>query len=275
MSKEFPVNFIKPTYKLLTNPLFFKYLCTLGHGIFSSLPYSSVVTVGEIKIKNGTSATHDYVIALWMILTGLAANPLSMDAKTLVSSHMAYLLDIRDNFQNLTVAYPNEPILAIVAHKLIDELPGEELFSVLKRRFEAVYLNCGSLAENFAEMIVLRAIHKSKSVETKVTNSNYEQYLNEIIELVPDFQDLWETHARVLEDPKAGLIEKLQSLKQKYPEFTQEAYESLKSARMDTGIKEKIAEMDAFFTERSELEKELGRFERLPEPSCQSFEHTL
>lgn len=258
LSKEYSVKYLKPGYKLLTNPLFYKYLVTRGHGIWSSLPYNGLISIAESKIKNGTSETHEYILALWMILTGLAANPLSVEAKTLVSSHMAHLVDLRDKISRLIVAYPSEPILGIVAHRLIDELEGDELFSVLRKKYEAVDLDNGSFAETFAEMIFLRAIHKSKPYEMKIDANNYERYLDEIIELAPGMVDLWETHSHVLEDSNRSKI-----LRQ---------IGSLIRESLDSKVDVKKEEMDL-------LLNELKKFPRLPNPEDQQFEfykvHTL
>ena len=255
-SKVFSVKNLNPHYELFKNQIFFKYLVTRGHAIWSSLPYNEIISVGQTKIKNGTSDTHDYVLALWMILTGLAANPLNVEAKTLVSSHMGYLIDLRDDLNNLIVAYPSEPILAIVAHKLIDELEGDELFSVLKKKYEAVDLNCGNLAEAFAEMIVLRAIHKSPQVAT-VSSNEYEKNLNEIIQLAPDLIDLWETQTHVLEDTKRSKV-------------VRELGDLIRNHSKDLNFKAK----------KEELMKDLAAFSKLPDSiSHQEFSfyevHTL
>lgn len=271
LSKEYSVKYLKPSYKLLSNPVFFKYLVTRGHGIWCSLPFNGLVSIGESKIKNGTSETKGYILALWMILTGLAANPLSVEAGTLVSSHMAYLIDLRNKLKNLIVSYPSEPILAIVAHKLIDDLNDDELFAVLKEKFEAVDLNCGSLAETFAEMILLRAIHKSAPMPyygIHADERRYENFLDEIIGLAPELIDLWESHAHVLEDtPRAKLLSKIGNL-----------------ARISFDLKDKTDEISInkkkeIDEEKEELMKDLEKFPRLPGLEYRTFKnyevHTL
>jgi hypothetical protein len=263
LSKEYSVKYLKPSYKLLTNPLLYKYLVTRGHGIWSSLPYNGLVTIGESKIKNGTSETNEYVLSLWMILTGLTANPLSIEAKSLVSSHMAHLIDIRDNLSRLIVTYPSEPILGIIAHRLIDELKGDELFSVLQRKYEAVDLNNGNLAETFAEMILLRAIHKSKPYERRIDQNNYENYLDEIIELSPGLIDLWESHSHVLEDsPRSKILRQLGNLIRKNYDF-----------------KDNNRDQAEFEIRKDTFLKELEKFLRLPKSEDQQFDfykvHTL
>ena len=201
-SKKYPPHKIKPTFEMLLNPFYFKYLCTLGHGIWSSLPFSSVVNTGIEKIMNGTSKSFDYVLVLWMILTGMAANPLSVEAGTIVANHMGYLLDISDDLKRLTVMYPPEPMLAVIAHTIIDDkIFNEALFQVLQQKVEAADIDRGKTAELFGGMIILRAIWKSPSTSlARSKEMSYQQFQDHINREVPDMKDIWERNQHILQE---------------------------------------------------------------------------
>lgn len=198
LSKEYPLHKVKPTYEMLKNRMTFKYLCTFGHGIWASLPFDKVISTGIEKIINGSGQSYGYVPVLWMILTGLAANPLSVEAGTIVANHMGYLLDISDDLRRLLVVYPPEPILAMIAHKIIDDkIKNDELFSVLQRKFQAVDIDHGKTAEIFGGMIILRAIWKSPNAS--LSFKNCEQMLNHIKANSNDLKDIWERKNHILE----------------------------------------------------------------------------
>ena len=201
LSKKYPPHCIKPTCDMLLNPFYFKYLCTLGHSIWSSLPFNSVINTGIDKIINGTSANQDYVLFLWMILTGMAANPLSHDAGTMVANHMGYLLNISNDLKRLLVMYPPEPILSIIAHTIIDrKIKGNELFSVLQKKFDATDTDRGKTAELFGGMIILRAIWKSQDICIKDKDVAYNEVQQQMEELCPDLKPIWERNKNILQD---------------------------------------------------------------------------
>ena len=201
LSKEYPIYKLNPTYKMLQNPFMFKFLCTLGHGIWCSLSFDDCVDIAKTKLKNGTSETRNYVLALWMIRAGLAANPFHVEAGNLVASHMATLLNISSDLKELTVNYPSEPILALAAKDLISELTDDALFRVLKAKFEAVSIDRGRIAEVFAAMIVLRAIDKSNPIA--FPDTEYDLLLDDITKLAPDFEGLWRADRFILEADEA------------------------------------------------------------------------
>ena len=198
LSKEYPPHSINPTYEMLLNPFYFKYLCTLGHGIWSSLPFDTVINNGKDKIINGTSQDFSFVLFLWMILTGMTANPLSVESGTMVANHMGYLLDISDDLKRLLVMYPPEPILAMIAHVIIDkDIKNDELFSVLQRKFDAADIDRGKTAELFGGMIILRAIWNSKSV---ASTNQYNESKEEMIKICPMLNAIWERNYHVLQE---------------------------------------------------------------------------
>lgn len=208
LSREFPMHKIRLSHDLLNNPLFFKYLCTLGHGMWSSLPYDSVISQGSSKFKGSS----DFIFAVWMILTGMSSNPSSQESNNVVANHMAHLLEIRNETKELLVAYPSEPILAYIAHSLIQDMSSHYgLFEFLKRKFGAIKVDKSSMAEYFAEMIVLRAVQDASIPR----ESDFKNDLINICKMCPDLVELWLTKYFVLEELKEDqktLIEKLKKM---------------------------------------------------------------
>ena len=161
--EEFPIKDVKVDYEVLQNPVFFKYLVTLGHPLWSSLVFNSVVGVASAKIVNDSSESYNFVPVLWMIRAGFAANPLSLSTRRLIASHMATLFDLSPDLANMIVFYPSDPILALGCRSLINSLckipsAEEHLFSKLEELFEGVQIDRGQVAECIGTMTVLRAI---------------------------------------------------------------------------------------------------------------------
>ena len=223
-SKSFPITKLNPSYKLLKNPLMFKFLLTLGHGIWSSFPFGLAVDSASRKLKNGSSGTKAYFLPVWMIRTGLSSNPLNIEAKSLVANHMATLLDISfqpdktEEIKYLTVSYPSEPILAMACRTLISEnISDDSLFRVLKEKSEAVAVDVGKFAEVFGGMMVLRAIDNAKNIADDLRTENYEEKVEEITRLSPpEFKDLWNLKNNLLEDSNA---EDGSSPRTKFPDY--------------------------------------------------------
>ena len=84
-----------------------------------------------------------------MLLTGISANPLSLETSSLVASHMGTLLDLSADITKMTITYPSEPIMAIAAHKIISGNRENELnmFKILNEKTEAVVIDRGEMAE--------------------------------------------------------------------------------------------------------------------------------
>ena len=197
--REYPIYKLKPTFALLSNPIYFKFLLTLGHGIWCSYPFNDCIDLAMIKLKNGSGLTLKYVIALWMIRAGFVANKLNSETGSLVANNMASLLGISDDLKELTVAYPSEPILALAARSLTNSLPIDALFQVLKDKIETLHLDHGRFAEIFSGMIILRAIDLSKNIAFKSDESSYPFLSAEINEIAPEFSGLWNKKSFILE----------------------------------------------------------------------------
>lgn len=217
-SKDFPIYELSPTFALLRNPFMFKFISTLGHGLWSAYPFSQIITTALMKLKNGSADTKGYFLPVWMVRTGLAANPLHVKANSLVAGHMATIHDVQDNLKNFIVSYPSEPILAIASKLAMSENQDVPLFDILKDNTEAVSLDIGRFAEVFGAMIILRAIDRTPNFAKIYDDYKYHQTLNEIKSLTPSkFHSLWEKETQLLEassvEPKDQLTKDTRYLK--------------------------------------------------------------
>ena len=62
-----------------------------------------------MKLKNGSDPSEKkFFLPIWMIRTGMSANPLHVDASSLVASGIATLFDLSDDMKALKVAYPSD-----------------------------------------------------------------------------------------------------------------------------------------------------------------------
>lgn len=200
-AKEYSIKAIikKISYELFRNPLMFKFLLTFGHGLWGSFPFSAAVNAANMKLTNGSALTKAYFLPIWMIRTGITANPFHLETKSLIANHMATLSDIQDGVKSMIVSYPSEPILALSARSLIESNTDEALFSVLKQKTEAVAIDIGRFAEVFASMIILRAIDLAPNYALPAGPRFYDNRLKEINEMVPEFKSLWEKKNHLLE----------------------------------------------------------------------------
>jgi hypothetical protein len=206
-SKDYPISGLSPTYALIRNPFFFKFICTLGHSLWSSYPFNEIVPIALKKLKNASAGSNEYFLPIWMIRTGLATNPLHKKGNSLVEGHMATL---HNNVQeNFIVSYPSEPILAIASRiamtvnengkPLYDDA---SIFDILKDNTEAVSLDIGRFAEVFGAMIILRAIDKTPNFTRIYSSYKRDEILDEIKKLTPvKFHTLWEKESQLLEVP--------------------------------------------------------------------------
>ena len=202
-SKDFPIHELSPTYALLRNPFMFKFISTLGHGLWSAYPFSQILGTALMKLKNGSAGTKGYFLPVWMIRTGLAANPLHVKANFLVAGHMATLHNVEDNLNNFLVSYPSEPILALASRVAMSENQDLPLFDILKNNTEALSLDIGRFAEVFGAMIILRAIDRTPNFARICHGHDYDQVLGEIKSLTPSkFHSIWENETQLLGVPQ-------------------------------------------------------------------------
>ena len=137
----------------------FKYLATLGHPLWSSLPLSQVVNIARTKLLNGSVDTCKYVLVIWMIRADLMANPIDLNTRSLITSHMATLFDLSPDLMKMLVFYPSEPILTmacrqIIKEDLMDKLNIRERFDKIDF-FEAVEFDQGNLIQVVDSMLLL------------------------------------------------------------------------------------------------------------------------
>jgi hypothetical protein len=166
-SQEYPIEKIKINHKILKNPVFLKFLVTLGHPLWCSVPFDKMISVAFKKIINGTSKTLDYVLVLWMVRAGLMANSIDLNTRSLVASHMATIFDFSPDLVHMIVFYPSEPVMAIACRCLMYELAMAGnfhfLFQKLNEMLEAVKIDSGNLAEVVGSMIILIAIDEAEN----------------------------------------------------------------------------------------------------------------
>ena len=210
-SRKYPLMRLKPTHKLLKNPLMFKFLSTMGRGLWGIYPFDGVADQAAKKLKNGSTDSISHYLPVWMTLAGLSANPLSIETGTLVANHMGTLLDIDYSTRTLTVTYPSEPALALGAHQLLTNpsiyelnTVTSDLFKALRLKTQAVLLDRGEISEAFVAMMVLRVLYKTPNcAETRDSKESYDVLLNEIkAESLSDYHSLWETVSHLLEAPE-------------------------------------------------------------------------
>ncbi len=101
--QEYPLEKLTISQAVLKNPVFFKLLATLGHPLWASRSFEAIVPLAESKLQNGSGTTLDYVLCIWMIRAGLAANPMDLNTRTLIASHMATLFDLDEELARMIV----------------------------------------------------------------------------------------------------------------------------------------------------------------------------
>lgn len=214
-SKEYPISGLTPSFNLLTNPIYFKFLTTLGRGLWGSYPFFAAISAAESKLTNGSNKDLNYFLPSWMILTNFAANPLSSETSSLVAKHMATLLDLSEDLNNIIATYASEPVLAIAAMRLLSSknftdkshFPSEYLFKTLQSKFEGTVIDRGEMSESFAAILILRALAKTPSCAKKSNSDSYECLLKEIKTLTDEkYHQLWETRSNLLDVEECSKI---------------------------------------------------------------------
>ncbi len=205
--EEYPIEKLHLNQEVLKNPMLFKFLATLGHPLWSSIKFDSLIAIASAKIINGSEAKYKYVIPLWMIRAGLAASPKDMNTRTLIASHMATLFDLSPDLTRMLVFYPSDPILAITCRHITSEYlskpeDNDKLYSMLSELSEAVQVDRGQMAECVGVMNVLRAIDLVKEVANYNCNANVAGSLISQMETEAGyFNGLWRKKNFILEPP--------------------------------------------------------------------------
>ncbi len=199
--QEYPLEKLTISQNVLKNPVFFKLLATLGHPLWASRSFEAIVPLAESKLQNGSWTTLDYVLCIWMIRAGLTANPMDLNTRTLIASHMATLFDLDEELARMIVFYPSDPILALGCRRLIRQMRGfdEKLFSMLENHFEAAQIDRGQVAECIGTMVVLLAIDDANLANKPCDSSNIGNLIEDMISMNPEFDSLWRKKSFILE----------------------------------------------------------------------------
>ncbi len=200
---KYPVEKLKLTFDNLKNPILFKFLATLGHPVWLSTPFESIINLAVKKLKNGSESSGKHVMVLWMIRAGLMANPLDLNTRSLIASQMATLFNLSEDLVRMIVFYPSEPILAMACRRILAEVNyhthQEVLFSKLEEFFEAIQLDRGQLAEIVGSMTVLLAIDQASKSLSPHGLLEIPGLVRELVDSMDDMKTLWEKKQFVLE----------------------------------------------------------------------------
>jgi hypothetical protein len=215
--EKYPLNEMVPCYKTLLNCCTFKFLATLGHPLFSSLYFDDIVKLAVKKLYNGSKNTDKtYLLATWMIRGGLACDPKSVLAESLVENHMATLFNIKPDeisstrkysntmpiFGNVgsasyDITYQSNPCLALAARDASLNLENNvEYFKQLNSKIESMVVDRGKLGEATGGLLTALLIDViPNSAEKKLTPELIEQMKS----LTPEkFHSLWEAKGSIL-----------------------------------------------------------------------------
>jgi hypothetical protein len=192
-SDRFPIYKMVPTFSLIKNPLMFKFLASLGRPLWTSYPFEQIVDfAAENKLINGNTPPNKFLLAVWMIRTGLMANPVSTTASSLVAGHMATLFAASSDLKESVISYPSEPILALASRYLTNSLGRDQndaLFTALKEYLGCVQINNGKYSEVMASMIILLIVDSLPNVANFA--ADYMTNLNHIRRDLSAFSELW------------------------------------------------------------------------------------
>lgn len=223
---EYPLDKMEPCYRSIRNCSMIKLLATIGHPVFSSVPFSELVNFAELKLMNGTSnSTKTYLMALWMLRACLACDPRSILASSLIENHMAVLFNVfrvaerakpvenDDSCDEMTcsaltafdVCYSSVPCLALGARRLncsgelTNRINVRHLyFEKLKEMISSVRIDNGDLAESIAALLLTFAIDDVKTNEARVElTTDMTTQMKELC--APQFESLWDKREFLLE----------------------------------------------------------------------------
>ena len=202
--EKYPLNEMVPCYKTLLNCCTFKFLATLGHPMFSSFNFADIVQVVLEKLYNGSKATDKtYILATWMIRGGLACDPKSVLAESLVENHMATLFNIKPHANSSSasydITYQSIPCLALAARSASSNLGLEEKFEFfhrLENKIESMVVDRGKLGEATGGLLTALLIDKlTNCAQFTLTDA----LINEMKTLTAKkFHPLWDARGSLL-----------------------------------------------------------------------------
>lgn len=149
-------NFVKNRRTLLLKASF-------GRPVWNSLNLKHVISTALTKLKNGCTDPYTPSIATWCIRVGLTVNASSKLAETLLKSHMATLLAVSSEADQVLVNYSAEPVLAIAAREFLAESRSSvyDYFKSLLQFVEGVPTDRGKMGESVFSEILLQAMDRS------------------------------------------------------------------------------------------------------------------
>ncbi len=216
----YPLNEMVPCFNTLLNSCSFKFLLTLGHPIFSSVYFKDVLQLSTIKLLNGTAETEQtYLLAIWMLRAGLACDPKSVVAGSLVENHMATLFNIqaapstgRDSVPAFArqsralydITYQSTPSLAWGARELCLQSKKEErgiFFKQLDEKLESLLVDRGRLGEAIGCLLTMLAIDTVAVKKNIAKTELNDEFSKKMMALTPmKFHSLWQKKTNLLAD---------------------------------------------------------------------------
>ena len=219
--EKYPLNEMVPCYKTLLNCCTFKFLATLGHPLFSSLNFDDIVKLAVDKLYNGSKEVEKtYLLATWMIRGGLACDPKSVLAESLVENHMATLFNIHPHINSSTssrqfsstvptfanvgsarydITYQSTPCLALGAREASLRLSFDnkvEFFKQLDYKIESMVVDRGKLGEATGGLLTALLID---SLPNYAQTTLSLELIEEMKDLTPEkFHSLWDAKGSLL-----------------------------------------------------------------------------
>ena len=219
--EKYPLNEMVPCYKTLLNCCTFKFLATLGHPLFSSLNFDDIVNLAVDKLYNGSKEVEKtYLLATWMIRGGLACDPKSVLAESLVENHMATLFNIHPHSNSSTssqqfscttptfaaagsarydITYQSTPCLALGAREASLRLRFDkkaEFFKQLDYKIESMVVDRGKLGEATGGLLTALLID---SLPNYAQTTLSLELIEEMKALTPEaFHSLWDAKGSLL-----------------------------------------------------------------------------
>ena len=196
----------EPNFKLLKNPLTFKMHASMGSPLWSSIPFSAIVTLAATKLRNSNSDKGEDLFVAWMIRTGMFANPRAAGAEALVAHRMADLFNLKNDMKSVNVFYPAQPIMGMAARTIChDGKSNKGLFESLALNSSLLSADRGELAESFAFMICTLAIDSCPNAAYSCQSlQNYLACLRHILWTCPNLANLWRKTEFLLESEDKG-----------------------------------------------------------------------
>ncbi len=168
--EEYPFEKFEPCYHGILNCNMFKLLVTKGHPLFSSIYYFNMMNIASKKLLY-TESKDTYLMAIWMVRTGVTCDPRSRLAGILVQSHMGVLQRVVRVRTKLLILHPSALILAMAAGCIINfkfALNARyEFFQVLMENLFNIWIDRDGIKNAIAAKLFLFAADDVQKNEAK------------------------------------------------------------------------------------------------------------